>query len=77
MKIRLKNADDFNELLMRKGFTKRGFAQATKFSSVLVTQISKEYRSPTPPVAKRITEVLEVSFDDIFIIEKSVKKDSQ
>jgi DNA-binding XRE family transcriptional regulator len=72
MKIKLKDADKFNELLIRKGFSKRGLAQAAAIGEATVIQICNGDRNPSPRIAKKITEVLEIEFDAIFCIVKAV-----
>lgn len=69
MKITLKDIRSFNELLIKKGFTKNSFSKRTKLSQPTVQQISSGKRRPSPTSAKIIAEVLEVSFDDLFKID--------
>ncbi|TKI54528.1 helix-turn-helix transcriptional regulator [Brevibacillus antibioticus] len=70
MKIRLKDQGYFEELLIRKGHSKRSFAEAANIGQVTALQIANGDRNPSPRIAKRITEALEVEFDEIFVIEK-------
>ncbi|MBD7966250.1 helix-turn-helix domain-containing protein [Fictibacillus norfolkensis] len=70
MEIRLKSVDEFNKLLLRKGYSKRALANKGNMGQATIHQISKGVRKPSPPVAKRILEALEVEFDEIFTIEK-------
>ncbi|WGV58380.1 helix-turn-helix transcriptional regulator [Brevibacillus brevis] len=60
-----------NELLYRKGWTKRAFAKAARIGEVTAQQICNGQRNPSAPVAKKITDALEVEFDEIFAIEKT------
>jgi DNA-binding XRE family transcriptional regulator len=69
MKIKLKNTRSFNELLIKKGFSKNGLSKATKLGQPTIVQISNGKRNPSPFVAKKIVDVLEVNFDDIFRID--------
>ncbi|CAM3464554.1 XRE family transcriptional regulator [Brevibacillus invocatus] len=71
MKIKVKDLDHLNELLLRKGFTKTSFSKAIKLSQPMTIQITNGDRHPSPPVAKRITDTLAVEFDDIFVIVKA------
>lgn len=71
MRIELKDADEFNELMIRKGFTKRGLAQAADISHAMVVLISKGERSPRANVAARIVEALGIEFDDAFKIVRT------
>jgi DNA-binding XRE family transcriptional regulator len=70
VKIRVKNIFEFNELVIRKGLTKNGLGKKAGISSPMIVQISNGVRNPSPPIAKKICNVLEVKFDDIFVIEK-------
>lgn len=72
MKIHLKNAHNFEEMLIKKGLSKKAFAEAAGIGQVTALQICNGDRNPSPRIAKRICETLEVEFDDIFIIEKKV-----
>lgn len=74
MKIVLKNIVDFNELLIRKGFSKSKLARDAGLSSPMAVQISNGDRYPGPETAKRIVEALQVEWDAVFTIQKSVAK---
>jgi len=69
LKIILKDIVHFNELLLRKGFTKRELARRSNISEVYAQQIANGDRNPGTKVAKRICESLTVEFDDIFFIQ--------
>ena len=56
--------------MAKSGFTGVALAEATNLSQSYVTQILNCKRSISPPVAKRICEILKCDFDDIFIINK-------
>lgn len=71
MKIRLIDPIQFEELLIRKGFSKKAFAETAGIGQVTALQICNGDRNPSPRIAKRICDALEVSFDDIFEIIKS------
>ncbi|MED4754613.1 helix-turn-helix transcriptional regulator [Brevibacillus choshinensis] len=70
MKIRLKDIELFEELIIRKGHSKRSFAEAAGIGQVTALQIASGDRNPSPRIAKRIIDALEVEFDEIFVIEK-------
>jgi DNA-binding XRE family transcriptional regulator len=70
MKIQLKDISFFNALLLRKGFNKIAFSKEIGLSQPATVQLTNGDRHPSPRTAKRVTEVLEVEFDDIFTIEK-------
>lgn len=71
MKIRLKNSEEFNMTLLLKGFSQRGFGRAVGISEPYANQIANGERNPGPNVAKRICDVLEVKFEDIFFVERA------
>ncbi|WP_409341046.1 helix-turn-helix transcriptional regulator [Paenibacillus sp. MBLB4367] len=71
MKVKVKDANRLNELIIRKGFTKTDFSKEIGMSQPMTIQIVNGDRSPSPKTAKRMTEVLEVEFDDIFVIERA------
>jgi DNA-binding XRE family transcriptional regulator len=73
VRIKLKDVNQFNELLIRKGFTKSAFAEEIKLSVPMTIQISNGDRGPGTKLAQRILEVLQVTFDDLFIIERTIK----
>lgn len=73
MRIKLKDVVNFEEVLIRKGLSKRGLSEAAKIGQVTVLQICNGNRNPSPRIAKKITEALQVEFDEIFEIEKTVK----
>lgn len=68
MKVKLKDLDEFNSMIFRKGHSKRSFAQAAKIGEATMIQISNGCRFAGPRVAKKIVDALEVQFDDIFEI---------
>lgn len=73
MKIKLKNPVEFGELLIRKGLSKRGFAEVAAIGQVTALQIVNGDRAPSPKMALKIAEALEVEWNSIFIIEHSAK----
>jgi DNA-binding XRE family transcriptional regulator len=68
MKIKLKNTRSFNELIIKKGFSKNSLSKATQLGQPTIVQISNGLRNPSPVTAKRIVDVLGVEFDEIFKI---------
>ncbi|HBK53680.1 MAG TPA: XRE family transcriptional regulator [Syntrophomonas wolfei] len=75
MKIILKDIGKFNELLLRKGFTRRELGRQASISEVYAQQISNGDRNPGAKVAKRICETLEVDFDEIFFVSNVCKSE--
>lgn len=73
MKIKVKNVEEFKKLLLVKGFTQRSLGREIKISSPYATQIVNGIKNPGPEIAKKIVDVLEVNFDDIFFIEDACK----
>jgi DNA-binding XRE family transcriptional regulator len=71
MKIKVKDMDEFNRLVIMKGFSKTDFAKAIRLSQPMTIQITNGDRGPSPKTAKRIVEVLECNWNDIFEIVKS------
>ena len=73
MKVTLKDSNEFKKLLLQKGYSQRSFAEATEISSPYFNQIINEERFPSGKVAKKIVDVLELNFDDIFFIDDACK----
>lgn len=72
MKIRLKDVGAFNRLLLRKGYTKIAFSKEIGMAQSYVVLLSNGKRHMSPKTAKKILEVLEEDFDELFIIEEEV-----
>lgn len=70
MRIHLKDKDRLNELLLKNGYTKRSFAKAAKIGEATSAQICNGKRKPSPPIAKRIADTLQVEWEELFMIEK-------
>ncbi|MED1205887.1 helix-turn-helix domain-containing protein [Heyndrickxia acidicola] len=70
MKIKLKDPIFFNELLIKKGFSKNSFSKAANLGQPTIVQISNGTRCPGPVAAKKIVDTLQVEFEDIFEIER-------
>jgi DNA-binding XRE family transcriptional regulator len=68
MQIKIRNIDNFNALVIRKGFSKRKFAITAGISQPMFVQISNGKRYPSPATAKLILSVLGLQFDDVFKI---------
>lgn len=69
MKIRPK-VEQINELLIRKGLTRRALADLAQIGLATATQVCNGNRKPSSPTARKISTALNVDFDEIFIIEK-------
>ncbi|NHN33566.1 helix-turn-helix transcriptional regulator [Paenibacillus agricola] len=64
------NVNTLNELLFRKGLTKRSFAQVAGIGQVTALQVCNGQRNPSAPVAKKIVDALQTDFDSLFEIVK-------
>jgi transcriptional regulator with XRE-family HTH domain len=73
MKITPKDIVAFEGLILRKGLSKKGFAEIIGISGAYASQIINGTRNPGPFTAKKITEALEVDFDDIFFVKHACK----
>jgi len=75
MKIVLKDVDYFKELLLLNGYTQRSYGRAIGISEPYANQISNGVRNPGPKIAKDTTDLLGVSFEDIFFIQHACKSE--
>lgn len=73
MKIKLKDKEQFGELLIKKGFTQRELARVAEISEPYANQIATGERNPGPRIAKKVCDALDQKFDDIFFICKDSK----
>jgi DNA-binding XRE family transcriptional regulator len=62
------NTQKLNEVLYRKGLTRRAFAEKAGIGLATVVQICNGNRRPSAPVAKKIVDALDAEFDDLFQI---------
>jgi len=78
MKIRIKNSIRLNELIIMKGFSKTDFGKEIKLSQPMTVQITNGDRNPSPKTAKRIAEVLECEWTELFeIVRPEIKEVSK
>lgn len=73
----IKNVDDLKELVLKSGFSLRGLGRETGISSGYIVQLVNGCRNPSPITAKKITDALGVTFDDIFYIKNAHKSDQK
>lgn len=73
MRIVIKNPDEFKQVVIKKGFSQRKFGHLIGISESYACNIINGNKTPGPAVAKKIAEVLEVDFDDIFFIQSGCK----
>lgn len=62
-------------LLYQKGWTRRRLAEVAKINEATAQKIVSGQRNPSPPVAKKIVDALEVSFEDIFEVVTQIRSD--
>jgi DNA-binding XRE family transcriptional regulator len=74
MKIKLKDADRLNELIIMKGFNKTEFSKEIKLSQPMTIQITNGDRNPSPRTAKTICVILDVQFDELFSVVRAEKQ---
>lgn len=75
MKIKLIDVQKFKELLLTRGFSQRSLGREIGISEPYANQITNGTRNPGPLIAKKITKLLKVSFDDIFFVEHDRKSE--
>lgn len=71
MRIKVKDLERLNILMIQKGFNKSDFAKKIQLSQPMTIQITNGDRNPSPRIAKRISDVLEAEWDELFVIEKT------
>jgi len=69
MMIILKDLIKFNEIVVKKGYSKREFARKCGVSESTFIQIANGKQNPRPSTAKKIVQALEVNFDDVFVFK--------
>lgn len=68
MKITMKDQNEFKKILLKKGYSQRSFAEALEISPPYLNQIVNGERFPSGKIAKKISDQLELNFEDIFFI---------
>lgn len=63
--------DQLNEMLFRKGWSRRQLAATAGIGGVTAQQVCNGKRNPSAPVAKKIVDALGCEFDDVFQIVDS------
>ncbi|MDE3840256.1 XRE family transcriptional regulator [Bacillus methanolicus] len=69
LKIFLKDSRQFKIMLIERGFSQRQFSKRIGTSETYLNQIINNKKSPSPAIAKKIVDQLEVEFQDIFTIQ--------
>lgn len=62
------------KLMFIKGFNVSSFADEVGVGISYISQILNGKRSPSPKLAKKIAETLEVEIEELFIFDESVVK---
>lgn len=73
VKIYLKDPKEFRKVLLLKGHSQRTFAELVEITPPYLNQIVNGERFPSGKVAKKIVDVLEMEFEDIFFINDACK----
>lgn len=68
MKIKVKSYEKLASLVIQKGFNKSQLATAIDLSSTMTNQVCNGKRNPSPKTAKKISEVLETDWDELFMV---------
>ncbi|WP_201319107.1 helix-turn-helix transcriptional regulator [Paenibacillus sp. EPM92] len=76
MKIQLKNLDQFNEILIRKGLSKAAYSEEVGITRSAGTRLCNgQTLYFSPALAVKTAEKLNVEFDDLFVIVKAEEKE--
>lgn len=68
MKVKVKDTEKLNHLIIMNGLNKAAFGREIELSSPMTVQITKGDRNPSPRIAKRICEVLKCEWSELFEI---------
>ncbi|MFJ7971725.1 helix-turn-helix domain-containing protein [Psychrobacillus sp. NPDC096389] len=68
MKIKVVDSVKLRALLIEKGFSQREFSRQIGMSENYFNQIINHKKSPSPAVAKKISNQLGVEFYEVFLI---------
>ncbi|WP_051250602.1 helix-turn-helix transcriptional regulator [Paenibacillus harenae] len=74
MKIKVKDTNELNKMIVKKGFNKTEFGNEIDLSHSMTNQITNGKSQPSPKTAKRICEVLECAWEEIFTFESEDEK---
>lgn len=69
VKIKLKDTMEFRITLIEKGYSQRSFSKEVGTSGAYLNQIINCKKHPSPKVAKKIAQKLQLEFYDLFIIQ--------
>ena len=68
MRIDFRDAQTFIEHIYKQGYSMRSLGRAAGISGEYMIQLCNEDRHPSPRVAKSICDVLDLRFDDLFVV---------
>jgi len=74
LKIQVKDPIQLNKLIIMRGFTKTDFSKEIQLSQPMTVQITNGVRYPSPKTAKRICEILDCEWSELFEIIKSPQR---
>ncbi|WP_160045715.1 helix-turn-helix transcriptional regulator [Paenibacillus sp. USDA918EY] len=74
IKVKVKDLERLNELIIMKGFSKTALGKEIELSQPMTVQVTNGDRNPSPKTAKRICEVLECEWSELFEIVKSPQR---
>lgn len=69
MRIKLKDPIEFKKTLIVNGFSQTELAKSIEVTPVYMHQIVKQDRYPSAKIAKKISTLLGMEFEDIFFID--------
>lgn len=69
MKIIVKDCYDLRQRIIKKGFSIRAFAREVEIDEGYANQIVTGNRNPGPDKAKKISDFLGTSFEEIFDLQ--------
>lgn len=75
-KVMLKSIEQFNEVLVKAGYSYRQLAKEANCSPTQISLIANGERNPSPETAINICSVLKKSFDELFFV-KFIDKSQQ
>lgn len=75
MKINVRDLAVLQEIVIKSGYTYRGFGKELGLSGSYINQILNGKRNPSPPIAKKIAEKLNQEYDSIFFIKTGYKSE--
>lgn len=76
MKIVVKDIKGLKKLLIHKGLSQASMGKEVGIAKSYACQIVNGTRNPSPALAKKISETLEVEFDEIFFIKNGSKSEN-